>query len=75
MNFSEAKDEMKKLAGGKYHSIKYELTEYASGVLEADCYLYLDPRICVSAPTWESAILMMKQELGCLTVDPSEFPE
>ena len=74
MTFIEAKNEMKKLADGKYYSLKYEFTEFSSGVLEAECYLYVDPSISVTAPTWDSALTQMRQKLGVLIVDPSEFP-
>jgi len=75
MTFLEAKDELKRLAEGSYHSIRYELVEYASGAFENECYLYLDPRISVSARTWKTALDEMKIKLGlCKEIDLTEAP-
>jgi hypothetical protein len=41
MQFQEAKDRLKKLADGKYHSIQYELTEYVSGKQKTSCWMYI----------------------------------
>lgn len=75
MTFTEARNEMKKLARGKYYSIAYALSEFSSGSLEVECYLYLDPRISVTAQTWDLALALMKQKLGLIPVDSSEFPD
>jgi hypothetical protein len=75
MTFLEAKDELKKLAEGKFHSIEYKLTEYKSGRLENECELYIDPCISTSGLTWREALDKMKQTLGIKTeVDLSEIP-
>ena len=42
MKFSEAKEKLKRIADGKYHSLAYELTETRAGKLETACRLYLD---------------------------------
>ena len=77
MRFLEAKDELKKLAGGKYHNIGYELTEDRTGGLRAECHLYIDPRISSHGKTWEDALNKMKIELGLdeFEIDLSEVPE
>ena len=76
MTFNEAKSELKKLAEGKYHNISYELTEDRRGGLEAQCHLYIDPRISSHGKTWEDALKKMRVELGleALEVDLSEAP-
>ena len=58
MTFKEAKNKLKEIAGGKYHSIYYQLTETASGELFQSCTLYIgtDPQIS-SYKTWEEAFL------------------
>lgn len=61
MKFIDAKNKLKKLASGKYHSIGYNLTEFADGGLDAKCSLYIDPRISVSATTWKEALGKMKE--------------
>ena len=75
MKFKEAKDELKSLAKGKYHSLSYELTEFISGRLEAECSLYIAPRIPVRGSTWQEAFIKMKIALGGESqVDSSEAP-
>lgn len=79
MTFKEAKDELKRLAKGRYHSIEYDLTEYSNGKLEAGCRLYIDPKISVRASTWSEGLSMMKEKLEmefgqteCLSEIPGE---
>lgn len=75
MRFEEAKKELKKLANGKYHSLKYSLTEFSKGTIEATCDLYIDPGILVSAPTWAEALKLINRKLGEPgVVDLSEMP-
>lgn len=76
MTFNEAKGELKSLVGKRYHSLSYELTEFVSGRLEAECSLYVDPRISVRGSTWQEAFIKMKNALGGESqVDSSEAPE
>lgn len=76
MTFLEAKDELKKLAKGKMHSITYELTEHASGAFENRCELYIDPRISSEGKTWKEALDKMRIKLGgCGEIDLSESPD
>ena len=75
MKFKEAKDELKSLANGRYHSLSYELTEFTRGRLEAECSLYIDSRISVRGSTWQEAFIKMKIALGGESkVDSSEAP-
>jgi len=76
MDFMAAKAELKKLANGKYHTIRYWLTEFASGKLEAECELYIDPQISSLGPTWEEALnkIKIKLGLGVKEIDLSEIP-
>jgi len=66
MTFERAKDELKKLADGRYHAIQYQLIEDAKGSLRAECYLYIDSRISVIAPTWNEALIGMRRRLGLM---------
>ena len=76
MTFKEAKDQLKNLANGRYHAIQYQLVEYASGSLEVECYLYIDPRISVTASNWKDGLSKMRMLLNPLQkVDLSEMPE
>lgn len=76
MKFWEAKEELKRLANGRYHAIQYQLTEYRGGALEVECYLYLDPRISVTGSNWEDALSKMRLMLKPpQKVDLAEAPE
>jgi len=72
MNFITAKNKLKKLANGKYHSITYELNEYSNGKLETKCYLYIDPGISLKAPTWTEAFAKLEKYLPI--IDLTEAP-
>jgi len=75
MTFKEAKDELKSLANGRYHSLSYELTEYRSGVLQVKCWAYVDPSISTETSNWKDTLLKMEIQLKAVTeVGPSEAP-
>jgi hypothetical protein len=75
MKFKEAKDELKKMAKGKYHSIQYQLVEYASGILECECYLYVDPNTSVTTSNWKDSLYKMRMILEpSQKVELSEMP-
>jgi len=75
MTFKEAKDKLKSLAGGRYHSLSYELTEFRSGQLEVKCWVYVDPRISIEGSNWKDVLMKMEIELkGESQVDSSEAP-
>lgn len=42
MTFNDAKAALKALAGGKYHSIKFEVNEYEGGDIRPACGVYID---------------------------------
>ena len=60
MNFQQAKKGLKKLAKGKYHCIRYELTEYNNGDLKQECSVYVDGQEWVEGYTWNEALNKMK---------------
>jgi len=75
MKFNEAKDKLKNLAGRKYHSLSYELTEFAGGGLQAKCWAYVDPSIATEGSNWKDVLDKMEIELkGKSQVDLSEAP-
>ena len=67
MTFREAKDELKKLARGSYHSIRYEITEDQEGELRVECWLYIDPSISTFATTWLQALTLIREKLNRTT--------
>ncbi len=70
MNFKEAKDKLKKLAKGEYHSIKYEITEYNGGELRQECSVYIAGRGWCEERTWELAFKSLRNEIN----PPSKKP-
>lgn len=74
MTFEEAKNELKKVANGKYHSIDYQLTEFESGKIESKCTVYINPRISASDLTWNEALAKLVKKLGKDKIDLSEIP-
>lgn len=74
MTFLEAKAELKEMAKGRFYSITYELREYSSGRLQAECELYIDPRISTVGSTWEEVVTNMRFKLGESKIDLTEAP-
>ena len=60
MNFQQAKDKLKKLAKGKYHSISYEISEYPPDGLEQKCSVYISGYNWEQEKTWELAFKELK---------------
>ena len=76
MKFEEAKKELKRLAKGRYHAIQYQLTEYANGKVEAECYLYVDPHISAASSNWKDSLTKIKMKLEpSQSSELSEMPE
>ena len=70
MKFLDAKAKLKEIAKGRYHSVKFELTEDSRGNLETSVYLYINPSISAIAPTFEQAFTLL--DGGTIT---EELPE
>ncbi|MDY6862809.1 MAG: hypothetical protein SV062_07445 [Thermodesulfobacteriota bacterium] len=75
MKFLEAKAKLKELAKGRYHLIRYELTEYPTGKLEVKCTVYIDGYSHNSGTTWEEAFNNLQTEMGLFQLDVSEAPD
>ena len=73
MKFIEAKEKLKVLAEGTYHSIGYNIAEHEGGTQITSCYLYINPRITATASTWREAFMKLEHELGIETTE--EIPE
>ena len=62
MTFAEAKQRLKKVARGRYHSIEYELAEfdehYGDGRQETTCTLYIDGEGLFHGPTFEDVFAL-----------------
>ncbi len=68
MNFVEAKQKLKKVAKGRYHSLRYEVTEDASGDLTQVCVVYIDGSEILEAPSWAEAFGLLAE----YKIDPVE---
>ena len=76
MKFQQAAEKLKEMAGGKYHSISYEMTTYASGDQRASCKMYIEGLGWTSdVPTWESALDYAQAMLDGTNIDTAQAPE
>lgn len=73
MKFSEAKDKLKELAKGKYHSLTFDFSEYSSGKIESQCRLYISEHGSKEGSTWEEAFAALEKEINGAPVE--EFPD
>ena len=70
MKFQEAKDRLKKLANGKYHTISFSMSEHTNGKIETEVWLYVDKGICSNyVRNFDIAFAEIEEELG---VAPNE---
>jgi len=58
-----AKGQLKKLAKGEYHSIRYEVTEYVSHRTAERCAVYISQYDYSVGPTWDDALEAMKKQI------------
>lgn len=63
MNFKEAKKQLKELANGKYHSIRYEITETQHGELIQMCEVYIADCELHRGASWSKAFESLAEEL------------
>ena len=70
MTFAQAKKQLAKLANGKYHVIKFELTEYQKDCQDvcgrgvANCSLYIDGHQHHKGKTWEEAFMSLDRAIN-----------
>jgi len=79
MTWEQAKERLGKLARGRYHVIKFGLTNYGEGIngvrIEPECSVYIDKYNYCTAKTWETALSMMEDQLmGDLVNDVEQAP-
>ena len=66
MNFIEAKEKLKKIAGGDYHSLTYAVSEHTDGDIEVECRIYISDIDSFTGKTWEEVF----NELEGVHVNP-----
>ena len=69
MNFLEAKNKLREIAGDKYISLMYEISEFGEGRMESGCRLYIDGKGSEEGETWEIAFAKLDK---CL--NPDKYP-
>ncbi len=71
MDFLQAKRKLKKLAKGKYHTVRYEVTEFSDrGGLSQTCTLYIDGHNFEYGANWEQAFKGMVQQVNPQEIKP-----
>lgn len=64
MTFMEAKAAIKDLAAGEFHSVQFELVEYANGSVKHICRAYIAGSVWTEGhATWEAVIEEAKQRI------------
>jgi len=64
MKFSEAKQKLKGLAKGDYHSLKYTETISHTGETSTLCEVYIYGYHSRAGETWESALAKMERKIS-----------
>lgn len=75
MKFLTAKKELDKIAEGRYHALRYQLTGYKTGKKGAECEVYIDGYSWFTSPTWKGALTLIKNALKNTKPDLTEAPE
>lgn len=70
MTFLEAKEKLKKLAGGEHHQLAYTMTEHQTGAMSCECSIYIHGGDFHHGTTWAAAFESMANG-----PDMSEAPE
>ena len=74
MTFKQAYKKLKKIAEGRYFSIRYELTTHTNGSMEQVCVVYVDPSLRGDGPTWADAFEALKDEMNGKPVKKINIP-
>ena len=64
MTFEEARKELKELAEGEHYAMKFELSEYGTGVEEIVCSVYIHGYSYNTGRTWDKALDAIAEEMG-----------
>ena len=75
MTFKQAKNELEKIADGKYHTLRYEITETQFGNLIQCCEVYIEGLTWYNGETWGIALDKLKRAIKPLPVKIDVIPE
>ncbi len=64
MDFLQAKRKLKEIAKGKYHTIRYGITENREGELSQECQVYINGYEFCNSNTWERALKQMQEQIN-----------
>lgn len=64
MNIGEAKDQLKLMAKGDYHTVTYEFGDFGDGHTEQKCSVYINGQNFHIDKTWEEALDSMYDALN-----------
>lgn len=77
MKFQEAKEKLKGIAAGRYHSVEYKLTQYSEdtgGEMYPECTVYIDGMEHYKGNTWEKAFTALDRKMNGAEVKEDEMP-
>lgn len=70
MNFIEAKTKLAKIANGRYHSVRYEISEHADKSIVQECGLYINGIGWTASTSWAGAFELL--EAPEVSIEPIE---
>jgi hypothetical protein len=80
MTFKQAAAKLKKIANGKYHSLRFELTTYKEstqavcGIGQTKCDVYIEDLAWYSGATWAEAFEALDTAMNPKPVLTEEIP-
>lgn len=75
MDFKQAKDKLKVIAAGRYHSVNYDITEDSSGEISQQCTLYIDGLTHYTGGSWDEVFSKLEYSVAPvreIEIDPVE---
>ena len=73
MNFKEAEAKLAEIAGGEYHTLKYEKKFFGKGDAATECIIYIHGQGYTSDRTWD--LVFQKYEAKYKPLPIEEIPE
>ena len=74
MTFEQAETKLRKLAGTRYCTIRYERTYHNDEFLRQHCQLYIDGHIIHTGKTWEDAFESLSESIDANSRKPFLSP-
>lgn len=74
MTISEAKSVLMRLAEGKYHSMKYEISDHGRGNFIQHCQVYLPDHGWFEGAHWDAALQQLADKVNGRAALSEELP-